>query len=252
MERYCTKHDLTLGSPRVAQLDLAYHDISRDPWPVQPHGTQGTGEASRRRHRGVRRPSRPAADHPGATSRGVHHRRHRSGAATSPSTGSTSSSTTRHSAPCSARTPSSRSTIGWTPHRVDVRGADSCREYAPSDARVRRGEPRFAASCALPRSPSILALALSGCSRSDSTDDAASEGSSPAPSASAPAIVAPTPGTGTTDGDAFTYEGVTVTGAEGEEPTITLADDFGPAEGAARRRRVRGRGRPRRLASRPS
>ena len=80
----------------------------------------------------------------------------------------------------------------------------------------------------------VLALALSGCA-SDSTDDAtaadaAADGSSPTTSAAAPAVVAPTPGAGTTDGDTFTYEGVTVTGAEGEEPTITLADDFGPAE----------------------
>ncbi|MCH9815104.1 MAG: Pup--protein ligase [Actinomycetia bacterium] len=30
IERYMAKKDLTLASPRVAQLDLAYHDISRD------------------------------------------------------------------------------------------------------------------------------------------------------------------------------------------------------------------------------
>jgi proteasome accessory factor A len=29
LERYLAKHDLTWGSPRIAQLDLAYHDISR-------------------------------------------------------------------------------------------------------------------------------------------------------------------------------------------------------------------------------
>jgi proteasome accessory factor A len=29
LERYMAKHDLTLSSPRTAQLDLAYHDISR-------------------------------------------------------------------------------------------------------------------------------------------------------------------------------------------------------------------------------
>ena len=29
LERYMTKHDLTLESPRIGQLDLAYHDISR-------------------------------------------------------------------------------------------------------------------------------------------------------------------------------------------------------------------------------
>lgn len=34
---------------------------------------------------------------------------------------------------------------------------------------------------------------------------------------------------GETDGDAFEYDGVTVTGAEGAEPVITLAEDFAPA-----------------------
>ncbi len=29
IERYMAKHDLTLSSPRIAQIDLAYHDISR-------------------------------------------------------------------------------------------------------------------------------------------------------------------------------------------------------------------------------
>ena len=29
IERYRTKHDLPLSSPRVAQLDLAYHDVHR-------------------------------------------------------------------------------------------------------------------------------------------------------------------------------------------------------------------------------
>jgi proteasome accessory factor A len=30
LERYMAKHDLTLGSSRIAQLDLAYHDITRN------------------------------------------------------------------------------------------------------------------------------------------------------------------------------------------------------------------------------
>ncbi len=29
LERYMAKHDLPLSSPRIAQLDLAYHDITR-------------------------------------------------------------------------------------------------------------------------------------------------------------------------------------------------------------------------------
>ncbi len=47
IERYRAKHDLPLSSPRVAQLDLAYHDIHRDrglyyllrrtaPWTASP------------------------------------------------------------------------------------------------------------------------------------------------------------------------------------------------------------------------
>src|SRR3954447_7923632 len=30
IERYMAKHDLSLGSPRIALLDLAYHDVNRD------------------------------------------------------------------------------------------------------------------------------------------------------------------------------------------------------------------------------
>jgi proteasome accessory factor A len=30
IERYRAKHDLPLASPRIAQIDLAYHDIARD------------------------------------------------------------------------------------------------------------------------------------------------------------------------------------------------------------------------------
>ncbi len=30
IERYMAKHDLSLSSPRIAQIDLAYHDITRD------------------------------------------------------------------------------------------------------------------------------------------------------------------------------------------------------------------------------
>ena len=30
IDRYMAKHDLPLGSPRIALLDLAYHDVNRD------------------------------------------------------------------------------------------------------------------------------------------------------------------------------------------------------------------------------
>ena len=36
IERYRAKHDLPLSSPRIAQLDLAYHDISRHARAVLP------------------------------------------------------------------------------------------------------------------------------------------------------------------------------------------------------------------------
>ena len=34
------KHDLTLGSPRVALLDLAYHDVNRVRGPLLPAGAR--------------------------------------------------------------------------------------------------------------------------------------------------------------------------------------------------------------------
>ena len=45
VERYRAKHDLPLSSPRIAQLDLAYHDIHREPRPVLPAGA-GAGWSS--------------------------------------------------------------------------------------------------------------------------------------------------------------------------------------------------------------
>ena len=95
------------------QLDLAYHDINRSRglfYLLQKHGrppgSPPTWRCSRPRcaHR------RPPAPSCAATSSG----RPRPTAATSPSTGCTSSSTTRRSAPCSARTRSAPSTTGST------------------------------------------------------------------------------------------------------------------------------------------
>ena len=38
IERYRAKHGLPLGHPRIAQLDLAYHDIHRGRGPLLPAG----------------------------------------------------------------------------------------------------------------------------------------------------------------------------------------------------------------------
>ena len=90
IERYRAKHDLPLSAPRVAQLDLAYHDMHRGRGPVLPaaerHGavervTHATWTSSRP-SRCRRRPPGPGC---AASSSGG---RRRSGA-TSPSTGCT-------------------------------------------------------------------------------------------------------------------------------------------------------------------
>jgi peptidylprolyl isomerase len=69
---------------------------------------------------------------------------------------------------------------------------------------------------------------LAGCWTSDTTDEpgAATESATSAPDVTAPEAACPA---GTTSATEYSCEGVTVTGAAGEEPTITLADDFGPA-----------------------
>ena len=114
IERYRAKHDLPLSSPRVAQLDLAYHDINRDRGLYYLLERKGAGRPGDHRPGGLRGQVGAAADHPRPAARRVHQDRRRRSAATSPSTGCTSSSTTRRSAPCCARTPSARSTSGWT------------------------------------------------------------------------------------------------------------------------------------------
>ena len=111
LDDYATKHGLDLDHPRLAQIDLAYHDIDR---------SRGLFYLLQRRGRVARvvtdpeifRPRcarpRPPAPSCAATSSGPR----RSTGATSPSTGCTSSSTTRPSEPCCARTRSSPRTPG--------------------------------------------------------------------------------------------------------------------------------------------
>lgn len=80
--------------------------------------------------------------------------------------------------------------------------------------------------------PAALVLALSGCWTQDAGGSATPAASAPAPAASQPAVAAPEPACAAGSADQESYEclGVTVTGAAGEEPTVALAEDFGPAQ----------------------
>ena len=112
IERYRAKHGLPLATPRIAQLDLAYHDIHRGRGLYYLLEQRGAGRPGHHRPEDLRGQVGAAADHPGPAARRVHPRAPRSAAATSPSTGCTSSSTTRPSAPCCARTRSGPTTSG--------------------------------------------------------------------------------------------------------------------------------------------
>jgi peptidylprolyl isomerase len=78
------------------------------------------------------------------------------------------------------------------------------------------------------------ALLLSGCWAQDSEDAATTT----QPSASEVA------GTPAGEVETFEYEGVTVTGAPGAEPTVTLAEDFGPVDELTAVDIVQGEGDP--------
>jgi peptidylprolyl isomerase len=69
-------------------------------------------------------------------------------------------------------------------------------------------------------------LLLGGCWAQDS--QTAAEASGPATAAATEAATPAASPQG--EVQTFEYEGVTVTGAPGAEPTVTLADDFGPAD----------------------
>ncbi len=103
---------MELSDPKIAQLDLAYHDIKRGRGVfdlLQRKGLAARVTTDEDIAEGGRE---PAADHPapGCAANSSAPRRRR--AATSLSTGFTSNSTTRRSAPCYARTRSARSTSG--------------------------------------------------------------------------------------------------------------------------------------------
>ena len=72
LQRYIDRHDLSWSSPRIAQLDLAYHDMSRERGlfnllEAADGGNRGLG------HRGVRGQVHPATDDPRPAAWGVHH-----------------------------------------------------------------------------------------------------------------------------------------------------------------------------------
>ena len=72
IEGYRAKHDLPLTHPKVAALDLQYHDISRTARPLLQAAGRRPGRAHlhRRRHRRSGRDA--AADHPGPAPGRVH------------------------------------------------------------------------------------------------------------------------------------------------------------------------------------
>lgn len=69
IERYRAKHNMTMSNPRVAQIDLAYHDIHRSTRAVLPAGAQGAGGADLQRPEDLRGQVRAPADDAGAAAR---------------------------------------------------------------------------------------------------------------------------------------------------------------------------------------
>ena len=72
IERYRAKHDLPLSSPRVAQLDLAYHDVHRGRGLYYLLQKRGRGRPGLRGPGHLRGQVDAAADHPGPAARRVH------------------------------------------------------------------------------------------------------------------------------------------------------------------------------------
>ena len=103
IERYSAKHGLALSSPRIAQIDLAYHDISRERGLFYLLQRRGMVERVARDLEIFQAKSIPPQT-TRARLRGEFIRRAQERRRTSPSTGCTSSSTTRRSARSCART----------------------------------------------------------------------------------------------------------------------------------------------------
>ena len=174
IDRYRAKHGLPLGHPRIAQLDLAYHDIHRGRGLYYLLEKRGAVARVTTDLQDLRGQVGAAADHPGPAARRVHQARPRSAAATSPSTGCTSSSTTRPSARCCARTRSGPTTSGCTSSSTACDGhrppAHRCRERLRSprlswpSRPAPSSEVSFRASLCSPCSvASLLLLATAAC-----------------------------------------------------------------------------------------
>ena len=171
IERYRAKHDLPLSSPRVAQLDLAYHDVHRGRGPVLPAAAARRGRAGLPATWRSSRPSRCRRRPPGrgcaATSSGGP----RSGGGTSPSTGCTSSSTTRPSGRCCARTRSGRSTSGSRSSSPECSPSSTPSQLISLRAQVSVRLCRRGAAPSIPRSAAQDRLAKAGRSASQPGSD---------------------------------------------------------------------------------
>ena len=75
LDRYRTNHGLGWGDPRIAQLDLAYHDIRRDRGIFYLLEKQGRGRPGHQRPRRLRGQVDPAADDPRTAARRLHQTR---------------------------------------------------------------------------------------------------------------------------------------------------------------------------------
>ena len=109
IESYRERHQLPLSHPRVALLDLAYHDVNRTRglyYVLERSGKMERAVAEKEIQRAMREPPQTTRAKLEGTSSAMPRR----SAATTRSTGCTSSSTTRHSERCCARTRSA----AWT------------------------------------------------------------------------------------------------------------------------------------------
>lgn len=110
-QRYQDRYDMELSHPKIAQLDLAYHDIKRGRGIfdlLQRKGLAARVTTDEEIAEAVDQPHRPPG--PGCAVSSSAPRRRRD--VISPSTGYISNSTTRRSAPCCAKTRSGRSMSG--------------------------------------------------------------------------------------------------------------------------------------------
>ncbi len=201
IDRYRSQHGLPLSHARVAQLDLAYHDIHRGRGLYYLLRAAGRGGAGHRRPADLRGQVAPAADHPGAAARRVH----RQGPGTPPRLH-------RGLGPPEAQRPGAahRAVQGPVPRPRRARAEADRRHVAVAagplacSVRVAATPPPIPRGMSMRRrlaAAAVLLLTLSGTAAcgSDSGSDA---------------------GSGSGSGDAI--DGLTVSGDFGEEPTIKV------------------------------